>query len=865
MATYGAATLLRAPRMCAKSGVWLEGWSKREAQMLLVVMPWAVFVVSAVLHSALLLLDILVPSAAAFVQAVKSGMNLFVSVILAAYLASALAEGFCRHLARCCCRAHGPQRTREGWLALLPVAVCAAFSYGYAHAWHSDTTGRRYDQLFVHGDWPFRLAATGEFAVQVAWVLAADALRFDGRDKLVAAKRWACGALSVLWLLTFVGPKEPGDGGQTALAAGYCARALLSVYAWVCVCRQCAGYLGCVCAWCTWAERPDWSAPDGAPCTPGPERLRQLTFHMLSRPGFLLLVHLPLGYPLQPGAGFASLLRCGFALLLAVALRPAPRDTMEVCDLEREAREGFDVTAALRLCDLAYETYVGPPPPASVVVTGCQQHEWLNGEYFEDGRDGQGYAIYSMALVAGAASLPASRVAPQATSNESPVPKAYLRRTLKEEWVLSSGLGELDSERWAFVKDAASAPFKIGAAWSEVIRDRAVPNRRLSVVVGAGSAVRRFEHHGRCRETDAQWLLVEEEGSVPGEPSPSSEWPSAPGSWRAGPQPKARPGPGEAKPGARGGRDEVSIVIAFRGAVGVVHFLSDANFFLQSLADNANTGRERPAAEAFDLGLQVGAEVRQRARASPSEAVELFAPLAPESPVGFRPAKARSGAWRAERLCAALCRMAGACLCVACCRLRLAGDDEDFSDETYRRAKVHLGFFRVYASVRAEVMGLLRERLDACAKEGRRARVYLCGHSLGGAVACLCALDLASVGALPPVVYTFGAPRLGNAAFRSVYNVLVPATFRVVGTRDIVPTLPPSIRYRQLGREVWLDDAGGVTFAMSWAMRRILPPRDRVQHHALTRYFDLLRKAFQHAGGRELPPIFSFERMQRAV
>jgi len=229
-------------------------------------------------------------------------------------------------------------------------------------------------------------------------------------------------------------------------------------------------------------------------------------------------------------------------------------------------------------------------------------------------------------------------------------------------------------------------------------------------------------------------------------------------------------------------------------------------------------------------------------------------------------------------LCIGVCMIIGACLPSHRSSLHISddeGDDEEFSNETYRKASVHVGFFRVYASVRDEVVALLQSRLEVCAQEGKRAKVYVTGHSLGGAVACLCALDLASLGGntsdpaslalRDPCVYTFGSPRIGNAAFRSIYNVLVPGTFRMVGVRDIVPTLPPSIRYRQVGREVWIDDAGGLTYAMSWAMRRVLPPRDRAQHHLMAWYFDLLCKAFWRLGGRELPVISSFERKQRPL
>ena len=44
-------------------------------------------------------------------------------------------------------------------------------------------------------------------------------------------------------------------------------------------------------------------------------------------------------------------------------------------------------------------------------------------------------------------------------------------------------------------------------------------------------------------------------------------------------------------------------------------------------------------------------------------------------------------------------------------------------------------------------------------------------------------------------VMTFGQPRVGNAAFASLYSTLVPNTIRVTHEHDIVPHLPPYYYY----------------------------------------------------------------------
>jgi hypothetical protein len=70
----------------------------------------------------------------------------------------------------------------------------------------------------------------------------------------------------------------------------------------------------------------------------------------------------------------------------------------------------------------------------------------------------------------------------------------------------------------------------------------------------------------------------------------------------------------------------------------------------------------------------------------------------------------------------------------------------------------------------------------------------ICGHSLGGALATLLALDVAANTPFPPftspTVYTYASPRTGGPQFVSTYNHVVPDTLRIANRLDIVPKLP---------------------------------------------------------------------------
>jgi hypothetical protein len=69
--------------------------------------------------------------------------------------------------------------------------------------------------------------------------------------------------------------------------------------------------------------------------------------------------------------------------------------------------------------------------------------------------------------------------------------------------------------------------------------------------------------------------------------------------------------------------------------------------------------------------------------------------------------------------------------------------------------------------------------------------VTICGHSLGGALVTLLALDVAANTIFKnPTVYSYASPRTGDGTFVAMYNHMVPATIRIANRVDLVPKLP---------------------------------------------------------------------------
>ncbi|HEY2504418.1 MAG TPA: lipase family protein [Mycobacterium sp.] len=77
--------------------------------------------------------------------------------------------------------------------------------------------------------------------------------------------------------------------------------------------------------------------------------------------------------------------------------------------------------------------------------------------------------------------------------------------------------------------------------------------------------------------------------------------------------------------------------------------------------------------------------------------------------------------------------------------------------------------------------------------------VTICGHSLGGALATLLALDVAANTVFTqPAVYSYASPRTGDSLFASTFDQVVSNSYRIANRLDIVPALPPPLDYEHV-------------------------------------------------------------------
>jgi len=125
-----------------------------------------------------------------------------------------------------------------------------------------------------------------------------------------------------------------------------------------------------------------------------------------------------------------------------------------------------------------------------------------------------------------------------------------------------------------------------------------------------------------------------------------------------------------------------------------------------------------------------------------------------------------------------------------------AGDWLDNLDIRFARTHygyVHYGFARCLKSISHQVIPEVKASFEEPQK------VFLTGHSKGGALAVLATAVLTRYGYQPTALYTFGQPMVGDKTFAQWWDANAKSEFfRVVHGRDIVTRMPPN-NLRDLG------------------------------------------------------------------
>ena len=148
-------------------------------------------------------------------------------------------------------------------------------------------------------------------------------------------------------------------------------------------------------------------------------------------------------------------------------------------------------------------------------------------------------------------------------------------------------------------------------------------------------------------------------------------------------------------------------------------------------------------------------------------------------------------------------------------------------------------------------------RLEQALLTNRRP-LWFTGHSLGGAMAAICAgrCRLSYIRSNPRALFTFGSPRIGSGRYVNYVSI---EAYRWVNNNDIITRLPPAwLGYRHKGQEIYLNAYGEIRQHTPWQrvkdrwrgfVQGLREGRfDHFADHSIGRYVEYIRRAVEREG-----------------
>ncbi|KAL0026556.1 hypothetical protein WJX77_006522 [Trebouxia sp. C0004] len=163
------------------------------------------------------------------------------------------------------------------------------------------------------------------------------------------------------------------------------------------------------------------------------------------------------------------------------------------------------------------------------------------------------------------------------------------------------------------------------------------------------------------------------------------------------------------------------------------------------------------------------------------------------------------------------------------------------------RPLVHVGFMKSWlaGNFNQKIVHRVMDLVHTCQPGTNKLKIYVTGHSLGGALATLAAYDIckqlqeAQHDTAEVICYSFGAPRTGNHAFADDYNRMVPDTWSIINDQDVVTREGKFVfLYKRPGNRVIVNKQGHMMVSPSFMESSVQQSTagQSVEQHFLTSY-----------------------------
>lgn len=98
--------------------------------------------------------------------------------------------------------------------------------------------------------------------------------------------------------------------------------------------------------------------------------------------------------------------------------------------------------------------------------------------------------------------------------------------------------------------------------------------------------------------------------------------------------------------------------------------------------------------------------------------------------------------------------------------------------------RIHKGFYDIYQNISSQLIS---------AVPNTAVSIEISGHSLGGALACICAYESPWGKDIRTTTFVFGCPRVGNPVFADALDRIPGGVFRLSNATDIVCNIPVAV------------------------------------------------------------------------
>ena len=191
-------------------------------------------------------------------------------------------------------------------------------------------------------------------------------------------------------------------------------------------------------------------------------------------------------------------------------------------------------------------------------------------------------------------------------------------------------------------------------------------------------------------------------------------------------------------------------------------------------------------------------------------------------------------------------------------------------------SKVHSGFLAAYRAEKfnKRLLDCVNRLLVGCQEcnltKQENIKVFVTGHSLGGALAVLFSFEIATTLLCAQRVdlhcYVFGSPRVGNHSWASLYNKTVPNTWQIINDDDTITRAGKFFfLYKHVGHRVLINKRGDMLVRPSfseYSMRRA--PGGSIRDHYLARYRRAMEAIVEaQFSGKSLGDVEKIEKLKK--